>query len=69
MDDIEVLHKIAQTLGVGIVRLIKGRNSATFSVNKIEDFVRVIIPVFREFPLQTTKNLDFISFSEAVLIK
>jgi hypothetical protein len=31
--------------------------------------VRVILPIFQEFPLQTTKHLDFISFSEAVIIK
>jgi hypothetical protein len=28
--------------------------------------VRVILPIFQEFPLQTTKNLDFTCFSEAV---
>jgi hypothetical protein len=31
--------------------------------------VRVILPIFQEFPLQTTKNLDFTCFSEAVRIK
>lgn len=69
VDDIEVLHKIAQTLGVGSVKLVKGRNSAIFSVYKLDDLVRVIIPVFQEFPLQTTKYLDFTCFSKAVLIK
>lgn len=69
VDDIEVLHKIAQTLGVGLVRLVKGRDSAMFCVEKLDEIVRVIIPVFQEFPLQTTKFLDFTSFSEAVLIK
>jgi len=69
LDDIEVLHKIAQTLGVGGVKLVKNRNSAVFSVYKFEDFVRVILPIFQEFPLQTTKGLDFTSFSEAVQIK
>lgn len=69
VDDIEVLHKIAQTLGVGSVKLVKGRDSAIFYVHKLDDIVRVIIPIFQEFPLQTTKYLDFISFSEAALIK
>jgi hypothetical protein len=31
--------------------------------------VGVILPIFQEFPLQTTKNLDFTCFSEAVRIK
>ena len=31
--------------------------------------MRVILPIFQEFPLQTTKNLDFTCFSEAILIK
>ena len=31
--------------------------------------MRVILPIFQEFPLQTTKNLDFTCFSEAVRIK
>lgn len=63
VDDIEILHKIAQTLGVGSVNLVKTRDSAIFSVYKLDDIVRVIIPIFQEFPLQTTKYLDFTSFS------
>ena len=31
--------------------------------------MRVILPIFQEFPLQTTKYLDFTCFSEAILIK
>jgi len=69
VDDVEVLHKIAKILGVGVVKIDKNRNSAVFYVNKFHDIVRVILPIFQEFPLQTTKHLDFISFSEAVRIK
>jgi hypothetical protein len=69
VDDVEVLQKIAIELGVGVVKIRKDRNSAVFYVNKFNDIVRVILPIFQEFPLQTTKHLDFLSFSEAVLIK
>jgi len=69
VDDVEVLHKIAKILGVGVVKINKNRNSAVFYVSKFNDIVRVILPIFQEFPLQTTKHLDFISFSEAVRIK
>jgi hypothetical protein len=69
IDDIGVLKKIAKILDVGVVRINKDRNSAVFSVKKFNDIVRVILPIFQEFPLQTTKYLDFTCFSEAILIK
>ncbi len=56
-------------MGVGEVKIVKGRNSAVFSVNKLNDIIKVILPIFKEFPLQTTKYLDFTSFSKAVQIK
>ena len=60
-DDKAILYKIAELLGVGFVYLPKTRNSVRFEVTKLEDIVRVILPIFEEFPLQTTKNLDFSS--------
>jgi hypothetical protein len=69
IDDIEVLDKIVQTLGIGRVIKSKSRNSARLSVYKFDDIVRVLIPIFQEFPLQTSKFLDFISFLEVALIK
>jgi len=68
-DDIGILYKIAQTLGVGRVVKDKKRNSAVFYVVNINDIIRLIIPIFQEFPLQTTKYLDFTCFSKAALIK
>lgn len=68
VDDIEILYKIAQTLGIGRVIKAKNRNTAYFYVNH-DDIIRVIIPIFQEFPLQTSKHLDFICFYKAVLIK
>ena len=69
IDDIEILYKIAKTLGVGIVTSKKTRNSAVFTVSKMNDIISVILPIFNEFPLQTSKHLDFICFSKAILIK
>ena len=68
IDDVEILYKIAKTLGVGNVYLGKTRPTATFNVSKFGDITSVIIPIFKEFPLQTTKYLDFISFMDAALI-
>jgi hypothetical protein len=69
IDDIDVLYKIVEILGVGRVIKIKGRNSAKLYIYKFDDIIKVLIPIFQEFPLQTTKYLDFISFLEIALIK
>jgi hypothetical protein len=45
------------------------RNSAIFYVVNLHDIIRVIIPIFQEFPLQTSKHLDFTFFSKVALIK
>lgn len=68
IDDVEVLYKIRKALGIGNVHLGKTRPAASFKVSKLEDIASVIIPIFNEFPLQTTKYLDFISFKDAALI-
>jgi hypothetical protein len=69
LDDIEILNKIANTLGIGKVKLVNNRYSAVFIVNDLNEIIKVILPIFEEFPLQTSKNLDFICFSEAAKIK
>lgn len=68
-DDIDILYKIVKNLGIGRVIKSKNRNSARFYVNKFYDIVKVIIPIFQEFTLQTTKYLDFICFLKVALIK
>jgi hypothetical protein len=35
-------------------------------VNKLEDFINVIIPHFEKYPLLTQKRADFILFKEVV---
>jgi hypothetical protein len=45
------------------------RNSAIFYVVNLNDIIRVIIPIFQEFPLQTSKHLDFTFFSKVASIK
>jgi hypothetical protein len=62
------LYKIASTLGVGRVLKKKNRDSALFIISKFEDINSVLIPLFKNFPLQTTKYLDFISFADAASI-
>lgn len=68
-DDAGVLYKIKEMLGVGNIQFNRSRDSVLFYVAKFEDIVGVILPIFEEFPLQTTKYLDFKSFKEAINIK
>lgn len=67
-DDVEVLHKIANSLGIGKVLINKNKDSALFFISKFEDINTVLIPLFKNYPLQTTKYLDFISFADAASI-
>lgn len=69
IDDVEVLHKIAQTLGIGRVLENKNSKTALYFVAKFEDITSVLIPIFQEFPLQTSKYWDFSCFLEAASIK
>ena len=63
IDDIEVLKTIRSELGI---RRIGVENSCFFIVEKYTDIKNVICPIFKLFPLYTTKRLDFY---KAVLIK
>lgn len=69
LDDKEILYQIAETLGIGGVAIGKTRSTAKFFVNNFEDITSVLIPIFKGFPLQTTKYLDFTCFLDAALIK
>lgn len=68
-DDVEVLHKIADALGIGRVLINKNKDSALFFfISKFEDINSVIIPLFKNFPLQTSKYLDFLNFADSASI-
>lgn len=69
VDNIDILYKIAENLGIGVVIKDKTRAEANFSLHKFESIVQVLIPVSQEFPLQNTKYLDFICFLKVALIK
>lgn len=69
VDDIDILYKIKENLGIGNVVITKTRSSAKFYVEKFEDINFVIIPIFKQYPLQTTKYLDFADFLDAAFIK
>lgn len=71
--DIEVLNTIKSKLKIGRVSIEKSRNRCSFIVENFAVGLRpiknVICPLFRPFPLHTSKKLDFEDFCKAVLIK
>ena len=69
LDDIEVLNTIKSKLKIGRVSIEKSRNRCSFIVENFADIKNVICPLFRAFPLHTSKKLDFEDFCRAVLIK
>lgn len=44
-------------------------NTVTFIVQRFEDILQVIIPIFDTYSLLTTKVLDFMDFRTAVMHK
>lgn len=69
IDDIEVLNTIRSKLKIGRVTAEKNRDRCAFIVEKYEDIKNIICPLFKAFPLHTSKKLDFVDFYKAVLIK
>lgn len=64
-DDIITLYFIQSRLGVGTVH--QNETSAVFQVTDKVELQEVIIPLFTEFPLLTTKVLDFNDFKDLLL--
>jgi hypothetical protein len=44
------------------------RNTLVFSIYKLEDIKRVLIPMFEQFPLNFKKRLDYLAFKKAFLM-
>jgi len=69
IDDIEALNIIKSKLNVGRVTVEINRDRCSFIVEKYDDIRNVICPLFKSYPLHTSKKLYFEYFNEAVLIK
>ena len=63
-DNRKALEYIKYTLG-GCGRLNTERNTLVFSISKLSDIETILIPLFDEFPLNTTKHLDYLNFKKA----
>ena len=69
IDDVEVLNIIKSNLGIGNIVIENSRNRCSFVIERYEDIKDVICVIFKNFPLHTSKKLDFEDFYQAVLVK
>lgn len=69
IDDLQVLNLIKSKLNIGRIIVEENRSSCAFVVQSFSELKDVICPIFRTFPLHTSKNLDFQDFYTAILIK
>jgi hypothetical protein len=69
IDNLEALKTIKSKLNVGNVIVEKDKNRCSFVVQSYTEIRDVICPIFIQYPLLTSKRLDFQDFYKAVLIK
>lgn len=69
IDDLQVLKIIKSKLKIGNIIIEENRNSCAFVVQNFSDLKNVLCPIFINFPLLTSKKLDFQDFYNAILIK
>lgn len=69
INDLEVLNLIKSNLNIGRVTIESSKNRCSFIVENFMDIKNVLCSIFINFPLHTSKRLDFQDFHEAVLIK
>lgn len=69
IDDLQVLNLIRSNLNIGRIIIEENRSSCAFVVQSFSDLKDVICPIFLNFPLHTSKKLDFQDFYTAIQIK
>jgi len=62
-DDKSALELIKATLGCG--RLNLERDTLVFTISPLSDIENILIPLFEQFPLNTTKYIDYLAFKKA----
>jgi len=65
VDDVGVLHKIKDFLGVG--RVVISGDSCVFIISDVNSLLNVLFPLIDKYKLYTTKWLDYIDFKSVVL--
>jgi len=65
--DLPLLNSFQKFFNVGRVH-VNANNSASFTVGKLEDIINVIIPHFKLYPLQSSKSIDFLLWTQCAEI-
>lgn len=68
IDDIKVLQVIQSNLNIGRITQEQNRNNCSFIVEDASG-ISTICSIFKNYPLHTSKKLDFQDFNEAMLIR
>lgn len=68
IDDIKVLQIIQSNLNIGRVTEEQSRNRCSFIVEDVSG-INTICSIFNNYPLHTSKKLDFQDFYQALLIR
>ena len=67
IDDVGVLYIIRDKLGIGVVS-IRG-NTSSYRISSFEVIIKILLPIFDEFPLLTHKQLDYKDWKRAIILK
>lgn len=54
--------------GLGSLSHSKQTNTVTYSITKLSDFVKIVIPHFNSYPLRSAKSLDFQLWAQCIEI-
>jgi hypothetical protein len=67
-DRSEVLRIFKDILGCGTIRPDRSDKTLKFEIRNLDSLVEKVIPFFKRYPLKSSKNLDFILFSQVCLL-
>lgn len=68
--DVQLIYKIKDLLGVGVVSFRKTKNrpeTVFFKIRNKSHLIDVIIPIFDKYPLISNKQYDYLRFRSALL--
>jgi len=67
--DIELLYQLQSFFsGIGTVTISNNKKVARYSIVGINEIINILLPHFTNYPLQSVKKIDFISWKNCVII-
>ena len=65
--DIQLLYKMKNLLGVGVIQIRKSNLNAIFRIRSKFHLKNIILPIFDTYPMFTAKHWDYINFRNNLL--